>query len=732
LILSQRQTVENQMSDLGSFFWPKSIAIVGASEDPTTIRGRILKFLLQRNYSGQIFLISTTRKSILDRPTFNSVRDLPIPIDVVLIAVPADATQSILEDCVANRAKFSVLFNSGFADRGEAGIAAQQQIADLARSANLRICGPNTAGFFNVQGMIPATFARSVDGDRSSADLGRLEPGPVGIIAQSAGLGFGQQHRCAVQHGLGFSYIVSTGNEVDLEALDFLEYMIQDAHTRVVLLLIEGLKNGNRLPDVARQAAALGKPIIAAKFGRTSAGSRAAISHAARLSGSDSAYSAMFRRSGVIRVEDEEEMSDLAAAFSRCPLPQGNRVAIVTTSGGAGVWMADACEAIGLEVPLLDDSTRSALALYLPSFGSTANPIDVTAQVTLNPVGGGEASLFLRKILAILSESPAVDAVIFIANLSDGEIFLRERSALTGPFVKPLLLYTHTLAPRSTLELIWCAGLVCFASTRRTARALKHLVDYGDFLRRRLAVESFSLPPLSLDQADRDSLAGGLCEYQAKAFLNRYSIPIPREQIARTAEEAVEIATQIGGPVALKIQSPDIPHKTDKGGVILALESKNQVSAAFRRLIENARRSQPHADIHGVLVQQMMPKAREMALGIVRDRDFGPLLMVAMGGIHLEVHPDVVFEPLPVRRASALEMLRCLRGWPLLNGVRGAGRADLGAVTQLMESLSLLVESAGDTINEIDLNPVFVYDEGKGTVVVDAVIVGKAMRDKDV
>jgi acetate---CoA ligase (ADP-forming) len=717
-------SADGHVRNLAEFFWPASIAIVGASEDASTIRGRILKYLLQREYKGKIYLVSARQKNICGRVTYASLRDIPEPIDLVLSAIPADAADKIVADCEANGAKFLLIFSSGFADQGARGAELQQRIGKLARAANVRICGPNTSGFFNVLGMIPATFARSVDSELPEANYGKLKKGNVAIVSQSAGLGFGQQLRCTVQQGLGFSYIVSTGNEVDLEVSDFVEYLIEDASTNVVLLLIEALTYGTRLAATASRARELGKPIVVAKFGRTAAGSRAAISHAARLSGSDAIYDAVFRRHGLVRVEDEEEMSDLAAAFSRCPLPKGNRVGIVTTSGGAGVWMADACEAAGLEVPVLDELTQSLLGPYLPSFGSAINPVDVTAQVTLNPAANNSSERPLQKILEILDSSPSVDALVFVANLSDGELILRERDAFANQYSKPFVLYTHTVASHATLELIWNMNLVCFGSTRRTARAVKYLVEYADSLARLREPEQAKVPSPNLDSDDLKGLQDGLCEYQAKALLSHYSFPVPNESLACTADEAVDIAAKIGGRVVLKIQSPDIPHKTDCDGVILAISGEVEVRDAFAKLMAAAYRRKPHAKIHGVLVQEMLPMGRELALGIVRDVNFGPILMAAMGGIYLEVQKDAVFEPLPVRRNTALAMLRRLRGWPVLQGFRGTPGADLDALSLLMERLSILVESSGDAVLEIDLNPVFVYDFAKGVVVVDALVVG--------
>jgi acyl-CoA synthetase (NDP forming) len=717
--------------DFTHFFHPRSIAMIGASEDPATLRGRIVEYLLQRKYAGKLYLISANRESIRGRATYTSIRDVPDPIDLVLVAVRADLAEPVLRDCAEVGARFAVCFSSGFAEEGEHGVRMQESLSALARDSGLRICGPNTAGFFNVRNMIPATFTRSVDARRPAADLGRLESGTVGIVAQSGGLAFAQQHRCAAQHGLGFSQIISTGNEADLESLDFVESMLEDPETRVVLLLIESLKHPARLERVARRAAEFGKPIVVVKFGRTVAGSRAAISHAARLSGSDSGYEAAFRRFGLIRVDDEDDMADLAAAFSRCPLPQGNRVGIVTTSGGAGVWMADACELAGLSVPKFDNATQQALAAHVPSFGSTNNPVDITAQASLNPVkGGADAVGPLIGTLSTLDESDAVDAIILVANLSDGAVLERERdglAALVRGLRKPLLLYTHALPSPGSLELLWGLGLSCFGSTRRTARALRGLLDYATFQRSAQAAYLAPLVPVSFPTVAPK--LSRLTEYDAKAVLREYGIRTPREGLARTAEEAVAIGNEFGGPVALKIQSPDIPHKTEIGGVVLNLGDPDAVRCAYAELIERARRGASQARIDGVLVQEMVEEGTEMALGVVRDPDFGPLLVVSLGGIHIEVLNDAAIDLLPVNRATALCMLKRLRGAAILDGVRGKAPRDLDALAELMERVSAMVVCLGDRITEVDLNPIIVHEKGRGLAIVDAMIVGTDARD---
>ncbi len=712
------------MTDLSPLLSPSSIAIIGASGDPATLRGRILEFLFQRNYPGKLHLVTPGHAEIRGIRTVKTVSEIKEPIDVVLLAVPADRAEPVLRECAAAGAKFAVCFSSGFAEEGEAGAERQQNLARLAKETGMRIVGPNTAGYFNVTGMVPMTFTRTADASKGSP-RGQARPGPVAVVSQSGGLGFALQHRAAMQHGLGFSCLVSSGNEADLESLDFVEHLLADSHTRVIMLLIESFKHPARLAEVAAHARAAGKPLLVTKIGRTEAGARAADSHAARLTGSDTGYAAAFRRYGILRTDDEEEMCDLAAAFSRSPLPAGNRVGIVTTSGGTGVLMADACEMTGLKVPLLDEATQKALSAHVPSFGSTVNPIDVTAQVSINPMGHGTGKMSpLVGTLAVLAASDAVDAIVLVVNLSDGDVLLREKqylSAFAATLKKPLLVYTHAQASEDSLDLLWGMGLSCFGSTRRTARVLQMMLEYSRIL---AAAVDVSAPAPKIGKAPPVTL-GELCEYQAKALLRDYGMATPREQLAESVEEAVTVAKALGGKVALKIQSPQIQHKTEAGGVMLGLNSPEAVRAGYGQLMTRARSYDAKAYIHGVLVQEMTHPGLEMAIGIVRDPDFGPMMMAGLGGIHIEVLKDVAWELLPVRKATALAMLQRLRGYPLLEGVRGQPRRDIEALAVLMEQVSLVVEHCGDLIAQVDLNPVFVQEAGGGVQIIDAMILGR-------
>ena len=715
----------DRSSDLCALLWPKSVAIIGASADPKSIRGRPLEYLLQRKYAGAIYLVSRTSSELRGIKVYPSMRSLPERVDLALIAVRAAATREVLEEVAASGAKFAICFGSGFAESGDAGAALQTELMDLVGRSGLRVCGPNTAGFYNVKGEIPATFARNVDMGRSVTPSHRSATGTVSIVAQSGGLGFALSDRCVYDHGLRVSYVIGTGNEADLESLDFVDYVLSDPDTRVVLLLVESFKHAKRLKRVAARARRARKPIVVAKFGRTAAGARAVGSHAGRLTGSDRIYDALFRRLALLRVEDEESMTDLAAVFSLCPPLLGRRVGILTTSGGAGIWMADACETAGLEVPVLDAPTRATIAEFVPEYGAVHNPVDLTAQVTINPGSSPGTSPMIGALRALL-ESSSVDAVVLVANLSDGSVLSRETDGLRtvqAASTKPFLLYSHAPLSIASRQLVESLGLVCLPSTQRVAAAIRCMAEYAELVE---ADEEDGQPgdPLVLPSADVAALRAGLTEHAAKSLLARHGIPVTRERLVHAAEEAVGEANALGGCVALKVQSRDILHKSEIDGVRLGLSSPDAVRHAYHDLLTSVRVRAPQAAIEGVLVQEMASGTHELAVGVMQDPDFGPVMMVGMGGIYVEILDDVVIEPLPVTKERAIRMLRRLRGWKVLSGARGRDPADVEAVAQLMARLSVIVEAADGACKELDLNPVFVRSAGHGAVVVDALIVG--------
>jgi acetyltransferase len=536
----------------------------------------------------------------------------------------------------------------------------------------------------------------------------------VSIVSQSGGLGFALFGR-GIRENLDFHAVVTTGNEGDLESLDFVDHLLDEGETGVIIMFIEGLKSPARFAEVASKAADKGVPIVMMKIGRSEAGQRAAVSHTAHLTGADTAYDAVFERYGVIRVFDQEELLSVAAALARFPHVPIDKVAIVSTSGGAGGWAADLCGIAGLDVPVLSEALQADLSQWIPEFGSTANPVDVTA----NAVEAGGVPLV--HVLERLQDSDEVDAFIVniglhapnrIAKLADilGPVFARAR--------KPILFTSHIVPIAENMAALADLGGQGFHSYTGCAAALKGIGRYAAFQaewQRRGAIPPAAAPRLAT------LTPGVLDEADTTALVTAYGIPVPPAALAKDRDTAAGEASAMGFPVVLKIQSPDISHKTEAGGVRLGVR-EGEVEAAFDEIMANAKAYDPEARIEGILVQKMMPKGHELVIGVIRDPDFGPLVMIGSGGIYLEVLKDVVFAPPPISPDEARRLILSLKTAAILKGVRGEKAADIDALAKLVSRVSELARTE-TRIEQIDFNPVFVYPEGEGVVAVDALAV---------
>jgi acyl-CoA synthetase (NDP forming) len=451
-------------------FRPSSIAIIGASKDPTSLSGRPLDILLQHRYDGRLYPVNPNRSEVGGRPTWPSIKAVPEAVDLVVVAVRASLVLDVLRDCADAKARHAVIFTSGFAEEGAAGRRAEDELAALARASGMRILGPNAEGFFNVHDGIPVSFSPAVDYKQG---LVRLQPGNVAVVSQSGGLGFAL-FNWGQRVGLGASHVVTTGNEADLDALEVAGFLLEDASTEVVALLIEGFRRPEKLEPVARRAAELQKSLVVAKLGRSAAGSRGAWAHTAHDAGDDCAYQEEFARWGVAQAEDQEDLLDIAFALSRRSGVQGRRVGIITISGGAGVWLADACDAVRLSVPELRAETQERLRALIPSYGSPKNPVDVTAQVF------GVAGI--APVLDVLCQSPEVDAVALVCSLASPRMLDREETEIAAALArtaKPVVVYSYTSPGDATLDLLGRMGLPWYPSARRTARALAALDAAG-------------------------------------------------------------------------------------------------------------------------------------------------------------------------------------------------------------------------------------------------------------
>lgn len=708
------------MPDIDALLSPRSIAIVGASPDATIIRGKVQHVLHARKYPGKIYPISRSNAEVQDVKAYPSIADVPEAVDLAMVIIPAAAVPSALEECGEAGVKAAYIISSGFAEeRGIDGAGLQRQIREIADRYDMAICGPNAEGFFNAQDAVVATFSPAVENFEQPLAPETDKGLGIGVVAQSGGLGFAYYHRGRARQ-LRINHLISTGNEAALEGFDLVEYLLERDDASVFLMYLEAVRNAETFRRVAARAADLGKPLIVAKMGRSEVASRAAASHTAALAGSDTAYDAMFQHYGVIRGDEIDQMLDIAAGFAFCPPLKGRRVAIMSGSGGAAVWMADTLAAHGLDVPELDAETRAAIDAIIPSYGASANPVDLTAQA-IRQVG-------YARIIEILRKSPVIDAIVVVGSLANPATIRNDREALSKVAAetdKPILFCTYTLPSPDGVEVITKCGIPAYSNMPNCAAAIAAMADYYAFRERRRASQAGAAagPAVVAPGAALESFGKVLCEYEAKSVLAPYGVAADGERLAQSAAEAVATARAVGYPVVLKIQSPDITHKTEMGGVQLGLGDDKAVEAAFEAIMSRVRESAPGADVRGVLVQKMAPAGREIILGISRDETFGSMMMLGLGGIYVEVLRDVVFSPVPLDRDAALAMIDRLKGRKLLEGVRGEPPADVEALADLMVGLARFAADNVDSVAEVDLNPVIVHPRGQGLTVVDALIV---------
>ena len=712
------------MPDLGALLWPRTVALVGASADAESLRGRIFNVMRGHAFAGQLYPVSRSSAEVLGMKAYASVADLPQPADLAVIIIPAQHVAEELERCGKAGVRSAVVLSSGFAEAiGDAGGKMQDEVRAVAKRYDMAVMGPNSEGFANIAANLCPTFSPAMEaGGRPLVPAGRPRP-QIAVAAQSGGMGF-----AFFDHGrakeLSFRYVVTTGNEACLEALDFAEFILDEGKTDALMLLLEDVKTAETFRRVAEKALKAGKPIIVNKIGQSDAGVRAAASHTAALAGTYAAYQAMFQRYGIIEGRDIGEMVDIAAGFVAWgqKLPRGRRVVICTGSGGGGGWMADACTAAGLEVPELDVETRRRIDKHLPAYGTSQNPVDATAQAVSKIGYVGLSELVLP--------SPVVDGVIHVMSARLPHRLEREREALARlaeTTQKPILAWSYTLPAQKSVQALSEAGVPLFTDIGNCARTMRVMADYRALRERFLRpIEATSAAPADKASARAALAAAGpaLCEWEARPILAGYGIGTnPVGTLANSAEEAVAAARAIGGPVALKVQSPDILHKTEAGAVALNLRSPDDVRAAYDKALANARRHAPAARVLGVLVQPMAAPGREIILGVKRDATFGPLLMVGLGGVAVEVLKDVALAPVPLEPSEARAMLARLKGAALLEAHRGAPAADVDALVDLMVRLSRFAADHADTVAEVDLNPVLVHARGNGVSVVDALIV---------
>lgn len=708
-------------ASLRPFFHPKSVAVIGASRDPQSIGFRLLEALVANRFHGSIYPVNPRAAEIMGLPVSPSVRAIAEPVDLAVVAVPRDAVLSVVEECAANGVRALVVITAGFAEVGAGGAALQAKLVEHVRRYGMRMIGPNCFGLLNTDPNVRlnATFASLFP-----------PPGCVALSSQSGAIGIATLAAARRFH-VGLSSFVSVGNKADVSTNDLLQYWEEDPATGVILLYMESFGNPRRFARIARRVGRR-KPIVAVKAGRTASGRRAALSHTASLAASDAAVDALFRQAGVIRAQTLDEMLMLAGGLAAQPLPRGRRVGIITNAGGPAILCTDACEAGGLTVPELSVPTRNKLAAFLPEAAALNNPVDLIASATPAQYAEAiEAVLTADEVdaLIVLYVSVAEADTAGIAEGIQGGI-AKARKTGTG---KPVLIGWMAEGDSGRAFAVSTETIPAYALPESPALVLGKAAAYAEWRQQPDGMVP-DFDDLDLSAARRICSAalaergtGWLTTEETRNVLAAMKLPVQPGGIACTADEAVRLAAQAGYPVAVKLASHQIVHKTEVGGVELNLADERAVRAAFGAINDRVVQSGRPDAMEGVLVQPMVAGGVEVMVGVADDPLFGPLIAFGLGGIHVEILGDVQFRIAPLTDRDAHEMVRGVKGYRLLTGYRGHPPADLDAIEEVLLRISRLVEETPE-IRELDLNPVFALPPGQGCRIVDARIRVEPLR----
>jgi acetyl coenzyme A synthetase (ADP forming)-like protein len=688
--------------DLAAFFDPRSVAVIGASRDPAKVGGSVIANLRAAGFEGRIWPVNPKASIVQGLPAVPSLLDVDDPVDLAVIATPAPAVLPALKDCVAKGVRGAVVISAGFREAGEAGQARETELRAWLRGQPIRVLGPNCLGWIRPSRRLNATFAP-----------GMPPAGGIAFLSHSGALATAILDWARARR-LGFSFFATLGNQADLTESDVLEAATDDPETRVIVAYVEGLADGRRFFEALRATTAR-KPVVLLKAGRSPEGGRAVSSHTGALAGSDTAFEAAVRQAGAVRARSVEELFDLARCLASQPLPRGRRLLVVTNGGGLGVIATDAARDAGLEVPALDAPVQARLRATLPRTASLGNPVDL--------VGDADPARYTNALHAVGPDA-GIDAALVIMTAQAATDAVGVARAILGatrgwsrPVVAALVGGDRVAPGIGVLEE---AGLPCYPFPEPAVTAIAGMALVAERARAdRVDLPASVTPPAALADLDRLRAAGvkGLGLPELMPLLIAYGIPVLAPRLAGTADEAAAAAEALGCPVALKIVSPDISHKTDVGGVALGLTSPAEVGPAATAMLARVGQHRPNATIQGFLVQPMAPSGKELLLGTLRDPQFGPLVVVGFGGIYVEVLRDMAVRLAPLSPAEALRMLDELRMAPLLRGVRGQPPVDQAALAETIVRFGQLAADCPE-LSELELNPLVAY--ATGVVAVDA------------
>lgn len=694
----------NTVDAISRLLKPRSVAVIGASADPNKTAGRPVSYLVKHGFAGTIYPVNPKVERIGELPCYPDVASLPGVPDVGIVLLGAERAHLAVRELAARGTAAAIVLASGYTETGTEGARRQQQLVEAAGS--MRILGPNTIGLVNLTDNIVLSATGALEMDRFPA-------GAIGVVSQSGGI-LGALLSRAATRGIGLSKLVSTSNEVDLELADFIDHLADDDATRVITLYVETVRNPEKFRAAALKAARAGKPIVAFKIGRSEAGAQAAVSHTGALAGADRMYDALFRQTGVIRAQTFGDLLDIPAALATGRVLRGSRIAILTSTGGAGTLVSDSLGVSGFETPAPDAATAGALrALQTGDHAALdRNPIDVT-------LAGLQPDLLRGAIKALLA-SPSYDALTIIvgsSGLAMPELMARAVQDCLATSDKPVIAFISPHAPEAA-ALLTQRGVPAFATAEGCTAALAGMLQASRW--KAPTEEAAPDEPVTVD----DLPAGSLDEAQAKQLFSRFGVPCAREIVVQTPEQAQRAARELGGPVVLKILSSEITHKSDVGGVAVNLTPE----AVAARLSAMADEIEAKVQVRPqrFLVQEMLSGGTELILGVHRD-PLGTAILLGMGGVTAELLKDTTMRLLPPKgglsREEALGMARELKTWPLLDGFRGRPKADVEALVTAIVAFSRMAAQLGDRLVEAEINPVFVLPEGQGVRAADGVVV---------
>jgi len=697
---------------IGPLFKPRSIAVIGASNREGSVGHALFKNVLMNGYTGIVYPVNLKQRSVLGVKAYESVRDIPDEVELVVLIVPAVSVPATLAECGQKKVKAAIVISAGFKELGPTGAQLELAVRDRARTYGIRLIGPNCFGVID-----------SSPNTRMNATFGRVMPsfGNIALVSQSGAIGLSALDY-AMSEEVGLSKFASIGNKADVNENDLLAYLRDDPETDVIMFYLEDLVNPPEFMRIARETTShleRPKPILAIKAGRTSEGAKAASSHTGALAGSDAAYDAFFAQARIIRVDSIEELFAKGVALAYQPAPRGRRVAIVTNAGGVGIMATDACIRNGLQLAKLSDQTRAELKKHLPVTASTLNPVDV--------IGDADENRY-RAALELLVKDENVDCLLPIwapTLMAESSVVASITADIGQKSDKPILACIQSMInPEAVRHQLLRDHIPHYQFPENAARALAAMAEFGEWSHRPQGeVKLFTdVKPDVVKAAIARAKSRKpfyISEPEGHDILSAYGLPVPPYRLCKTADEAVAAAKEIGYPVVLKIVSPDIMHKTEFGGVRVNITDDAKMKTEFAGLLETVKSKKPDADVWGVLVQQMAPKGTETILGMKRDPSFGPLLMFGLGGILVEVLKDVVFRVAPINDISVDSLVNGIKAVKILQGYRGEAPRDVPKIKECLQRLSQLVVDYPE-FDEIDINPLLVYEQGKGALVLDA------------